>query len=273
MTSAAHAGTAPAPARADRGWAVVAGRELRDLWLAGRGLALLLAFSVLVSVMTYLGATSEGLNLLERREAVNLTVQVAVALSALLTMLVAADAVSGERERGTLETLLLTPVPRAQLVAGKLLAALSLWPAALLVSVPYLWFLGRGVDAVGDAVASAALAGTLLAVALASLGLLVSILARSNRISLSVSLFVLLALYAPTQLPAGAKASWAGELLLRVNPVTAAEHHIGTVVINGHDLMQDAAWLLSPLVAAVALTAGALLVAPRKVTLRESAAG
>jgi ABC-2 type transport system permease protein len=258
---------------AGRGWTVVAAQELRDLWFAGRGFALLLGFSVLASVMTYLGATSEGLNLLERREAVNLTVQVAVALGALLTMLVAADAVSGERERGTLETLLVTPLSRAELVGGKLLTALSLWPAALVVAVPYVWFLGRGVGAVGDGLLSALVAGTLLAVALSALGLLVSTVARSNRISLSVSLFVLLALYAPTQLPTGAKQAWAGEMLLRLNPVTAAEHWIGKVVINGHDFTQDAAWLLSPLVAAVVLSGAALAIAPRHITLRGSARG
>ncbi len=255
------------------GWAVVAAQELRDLWLGGRGVALMLAFSVLISVMTYLGTTNEELNLLEQREAVNLTVQVAVAVGALLTMLVAADAVSGERERGTLESLLLTPVPRAELVAGKLLAALSLWPAALAVAVPYLWFQGRGVDAVGDAVAAALVAGTPLAVALAAFGLIVSTLSRTNRLSLSVSLFVLLALYAPTQLPAGATQGWAGELLLRLNPVTAAEEFVGKVVINNHPLTQDAEWLVSPVAAAVALTAVALLVAPRLVTLRPGARG
>ena len=36
-----------------------------------------------------------------------------------------------------------------------------------------------------------------------------------------MSLFVLLALLAPTQLPAGAQQAWAGDLLLRVNPLTA----------------------------------------------------
>ena len=64
----------------DRGrlMAVVAGRELRDLWIGGRGLVLAFAFSLLLSAITYLGATNEALNFLERREAVNLTLQVAV---------------------------------------------------------------------------------------------------------------------------------------------------------------------------------------------------
>ena len=183
---------------------VVAGRELRDLWIGGRGLLLAFAFSVLLSAITYLGATNEALNFLERREAVNLTLQVAVGVGALLALLAAADAISGERERGTLESLLLTPVAREGLVAGKLVAALSLWFGALLLTVPYVWFLGHDVGAAGEAIGTGALAGTLLAVGLTAFGIVVSALADSNRISLSVSLFTLLALFAPTQLPAGA---------------------------------------------------------------------
>lgn len=249
------------------GWVVVLGQELRDLWLGGRGPALTFALSVLLSVMTYLGATNEALNFLEQRETVNLTLQVAVAVGALLGLLVAADAISGERERGTLETQMLAPIARRQLVAGKLLAALSLWLAALAATVPYVWFLGRGVGAVGDAVGSALVVGTLLAVALTAFGILVSTLAGSNRVSLSVSLFTLLALYTPTQLPAGAKQGWFGELLLRVNPVTAGEHYINRVVISGHGWTQDAAWLVSPLAAAAGLATIAIVVAPRFVAL------
>ena len=259
--------------RAGRDWGIVAGQEARDLWLAGRGLPLTLALSLLLSAMTYLGATNQTLNFLERRESVNLTVQVAVAVGALLAMVLAADSVSGERERGTLESLLLAPVSRAGLVAGKLLAALSLWLATLVLAVPYLWFLARGVGAFADAIVAAAIAGTLVAVAFTAFGVVISALARSNRVSLSVSLFALLALYVPTQLPTGARQGWAGELLQRVNPVTAAENWIGKVVINQHPFTQDAAWLLSPLVAAVGLTVVALAFAPRFLSLRGSALG
>ncbi|WP_051325031.1 ABC transporter permease [Candidatus Solirubrobacter pratensis] len=238
-------------------------QELRDLWAGARGLLLSFGFSVLLSAIAYLTATNTDLNFLEQREAVNLTLQVAIAVGGLLTLLVAADAVSGERERGTLESLLLTPVPRARLVAGKLLAALTLWPVSLAIAVPYVWVLGRGAGIVGDAVAMGLAAGTLVAVALASLGIVVSVFAASNRVSLSVSLFALLALYAPTQLPAGVEHGWAGELLLRVNPVTAGEHYVGRVVVDGHAWGTDAAWLASPLAAAVAGVAAALLVGSR----------
>jgi ABC-2 type transport system permease protein len=247
---------------------VVARQELRDLWLGGRGVVLLFAFSALLSVITYLSATNQSINFLEQHEAVNLTLQVAVAVGALLALLTAGDSVSGERERGTLEALLLTPVPRGQLLGGKLVAAISVWLAAAVVAIPYVWFLGRDVGAVGDALAVGAGVGTLIALGLAGFGIVVSTLARSNRLSLSVSLFVLLALFAPTQLPSGAQKGWAGDLLLRVNPVTAGEHYIGKVVVNQHDWTQDASWLVSPVVAAVLFCALAVLAAPRFLTLQ-----
>jgi ABC-2 type transport system permease protein len=252
---------------------VVARQELRDLWLGGRGLPLAFGFSVLVSVITYLGATNEAINFLEQREAVNLTLQVAVAVGGLLGLLVAADAISGERERGTLESLLLTPLPRRHLVSGKLLAALSLWLVALVLTVPYVWFLGHGVGAVGDAVATGLVVGTLLAISLTAFGIVVSASSASNRLSLSVSLFVLLAVFAPTLLPSGAQQGWAGELLLRVNPMTAGEHFISKVVINNHDWSQEASWLVSPVAAAAGLTAIAILVVPRFLTLRGGSPG
>jgi ABC-2 type transport system permease protein len=248
--------------------AIVARQELRDLWLAGRGFLLAFGFSVLLSAITYLAATNQALNFLERRESVNLTLQVAVGVGALLALLGAADAISGERERGTLESLLLTPMPRASLVSGKLLAALSLWVGAMGIAVPYVWFLGREVGAAGEAILIGLVAGTLLAVALTAFGIVVSSVARSNRISLTVSLFVLLALFAPTQLPTGAQQGWAGELLLRVNPVTATLHYIGRVVVDQHGWTRDLSWLLSPLAGAVVLTALAVAVAPRFMTLR-----
>lgn len=261
---------APRPRRA---WAVVARQELRDLWIGGRGLPLALAFSVLLSLVAYLAASNQSLNFLEVHEAVNLVLQVGVAVGAILTLLTAADAISGERERGTLEILLLTPAPRQNFILGKLLAALSVWVILLAISVPYLWFLGRNVGAVGDALGAGATVGTLVAVSLAALGIVISSLAATNRLSLSISLFVLLALFAPTQFPTGAQSGWFGDLLLRVNPVSAALHWMGKVVVDGHSWSQDADWLISPVAAAVLLTAIALLAAPRWIRLRGGSPG
>jgi ABC-2 type transport system permease protein len=250
---------------------IVLAQELRDLWIGGRGLVLSFCFSLLVGVIAYLVATNKALNFLEQRESVNLTLQVAIAVGALLALLAGADAVSGERERGTLESLLLTPVARLQITAGKLLAALSLWVAAFAITVPYIWFLGRGIGVVGDGLATGLVVGTLLAIFLASFGVVVSVFAASSRVSLSVSLFALLALFAPTQLPSNAQQGWAGDLLLRLNPITAGEHYVGKLLVDGHAWRQDVSWLLSPIVAAPLFAAAACVLGARFMRLRGGA--
>ena len=263
--------TVPAPtSRAGHGpgSAIVGEQELRDLWVGGRGPLLTLAFSLLLSVISYLAATNQAVNFLEQREAVGLTLQVAIAVGALLALLAAADAVSGERERGTLESLLLTPVSRAGITTGKLLAAISLWLVAFLVTIPYVWFLGRGVGVGGHALVTGLIVGTLLAVFLASLGIIVSVFAGSNRVSLSVSLFLLLAVFAPTQLPSSAQRGWVGDFLLRVNPVSAGERYVGKIVVDGHGWREDAAWLISPVVGAAVFSALAVVVGSRFIRLR-----
>jgi ABC-2 type transport system permease protein len=247
-------------------WWVVAGQECRDLWIGGRGPALVFAFSMLLSAMTYLSATNRAMNFLEQREAVNLTLQVAFAVGVLLTLVISADAISGERERGTLESLLLTPVSRRAIVAGKLFAATTLWFACLLVGLPYLWVLGRGVAVAGSASLLALSIGTLVAVGLSCLGLLISAIAGSNKVSLAVGLLVLLVLFAPTQVPALPKTGF-GDVLLRVNPIGSALHYVSLVLVNRHGWTQDLSYLVSPV--AVAVLAGGVLITlgPRIVRL------
>lgn len=233
---------------------VVARQEMRDLWLNGRGLPLMLAYTLMLSAASYLVASNRALNFLEQREAVSLTLQLAVAISALLVLLASADAVSGERERGTLESLLLTPAPRSALILGKAAAAMSLWAAAYVVSVPYIFYLGRGSQVTGKALSSGLVVGFLIAAFLAGLGLTLSTLARSNRLALSVSLFILLAVFFPTQLPTSARQGWFGDFLFRLDPVTAGLHYLGEVIVQGHGPTADASWLVGP--AALAAVTG-----------------
>ena len=244
-------------------WLVVAQRELKDLWLSGRGLPLMLAYTALLSVTTYLVASNEELNFLEQRESVTLTLQIAVAIGSLLVLLAAADGISGERERGTLESMLLSPAPRSSLTIGKGIAAFSLWVAAWIVSIPYLWYLGRGSNTVMEAVLTGLLVGSLLALFLAGYGLLVSSLAQSNRTSLSVGLFTLLALYAPTQLPTGLQKSWVGSLLWRADPFTAGLRYLNDVVLRGHPPGRDAEWLIGPVTLAIAASLAAVVLSHR----------
>lgn len=270
MSEAAATTTQPRVSGTRPAWLVVAGQELRDLWLSGKGLALMLAYTTLLSISTYLIATNQELNFLEQREAVSLTLQLAVVVGALLVVLTAADAVSGERERGTLESLLLTPASRRSLLAGKGLAALSLWVGAFALSIPYIWWIGRDVGTFGKALVGGLLVGTLLALVVTGIGLLVTTFSQSNGVSLAISFVVLLALLAPSQLPAEASRGWAGELLQRLDPFSAGLLYLERLIINAHPLSQDLELLVAPAVLALASPAVALLLGGRLSLLSRS---
>jgi ABC-2 type transport system permease protein len=250
-----------------RGWLVVAEQESRDLWTSGRGLILLLFFSILLSAVTYLTSTNQALNFLEQRESVSLVLQLAVAVGVLVTLVVSADGISGERERGTLESLLVTPVSRRAIIAGKLIAALTMWFATFIVTIPYVWVLARGVGILGQALALGLFVGTLVAVGLGSVGLLISGVCNSNKTSIAVSLFLLLILFAPTQLPSGLPQGWFFEVLLRANPVASALAYISSMLVEGHSWTEDLSYLITPLLTAL-IAGGALVFAgPRLLRL------
>ena len=109
--------------------------------------------------------------------------------------------------------------------------------------------------------------GTLLAVGLAALGLLISALSSSNKVSLAISFFLLLAFFAPSQLPGGLPKGWFGDVLGKINPVGSGLHYSTAVLVNGHGWTRDLSYLISPLVLAVLASAALLILSERIVRL------
>ncbi|MEZ4616649.1 MAG: ABC transporter permease subunit [Caldilineaceae bacterium] len=118
-----------------------------------------------------------------------------------IAAIVGADSISGERERATLEALLLTPGSRFQIVLGKLLAAITPWPAAMLITLPFLQVLAEGEPVFEQALLWGFLFGTLLTVGYTGIGMLASIWSASNRTSLGVSLLIFIMCALPVQFP------------------------------------------------------------------------
>lgn len=242
------------------GFLIVAQQELRDLWLGTPGLAILLAYSALLSVLSFIMAGNSSLNLLDARETVNLVVQVAMGFGGLAALVVSAGAISGERERGTLEHILLTPLRRRDLVIGKGIAAYSTWLVAMIVAVPYIAVLSNGPGLVGDSLVILAGVGSVSVLALTALGMIVSVVSPTNRTSLVVAFALVIALAAPSQLPQASLRGIFGEILITANPISSA------LKLTGHILIDRATWasqfklLMSPVIAsAVLLTLAAVL--------------
>ncbi len=241
--------------RATPGWIVVTSQELSALWRGGKIPALFVPFSIVLSFMSYLLATNKELSLTPPKEMVFFILQITIAVSLLISLIIGANAISGEREGGTFESLLVTPVSRRQIILGKFLAALSPWPIILAISTVYMGLLAPSTQFFWLALLLAGVLGSLLVIISAGFGLLVSIYSNSNRSSLSISLVVLLLSLVETQLPSSGQTGNVGRLFKRINPIESTLQVTEKVLVNNRTIAEmnnpsgtEGFWLASPLV-------------------------
>lgn len=254
-------------------WRVVLSRELAELWIGGKGLYLILAFSVLLGVETFVLATNAELNLFTPRDMVYEITKIAIQVSMLIGLIIGADSISGERERRTLEGLLLTPASRNHFVLGKFLAGLTAWPVALLLTVPFMVRLSQGSGAIPRAVLGGALVGVLLIPAFVALGIFVSFWCSSNKTSYFISLGVFLVFVLQGR-------QWLNPIPVGFDFLSklVVGHADGVVVEGGEGLTPlplDEIWtgLVAPLVFTLVTLAVLFLYVGRNLTLEVGAKG
>jgi len=229
-------------------WFIVFRRELADLWIGGKALTLILIYTILLGIITYVMAANSELSIIPPKEMVYETLKVAISVGLFIGLIIGADSISGERERSTLESLLLTPANRKQIVIGKFLAAVSPWPAAMLIVIPYLYILAQGDEVFGQALFWGAIFGSLLAPAYTALGMFVSFWSNSNKTSMFVSLGIYLLFLLPTQLPGRAQTGDPGRFLQNVNPMQAPNFFLAKYLVNNRTLPELWTSLISPTV-------------------------
>lgn len=215
-------------------WWVMLSNELADLWLGGKALYLLIAYSVLLGIQTFVLATNFELSLFTPPEMVFETLKSSIQVSLLIGLIIGSDSISGERERATLEGLLLTPASRRQIMLGKFLASLSAWPVALTLATPFMFLLSQGNPVSGPAVLWGALVGALLIPAFTAIGMIVSYLCNSNKTSFFISLGIFLVSIMMGQVIGTTKIGTFGQMLLWVNPLPAGFDFLSKMLVaNG----------------------------------------
>jgi ABC-type Na+ efflux pump permease subunit len=266
MTAAAARVDRPTAAdRPDRPvWWLVFRQELEELWVGGKALNLLILFGILISITGFLLATNNELSLTPPRSMIVVMIHTAMTFGLFIGLVIASESISGERERATLEPLLLAPAGRRQIVFGKFLAALSPWPIAYLYTVPYVITLAQGDLALWPAVAWGAVLGTMTTVAFTGLGMLVSLWSTSSRTSLFVGLLIYILAQLPPQLPGEFLTSPAGALVQALDPLEAVRQFLiqGFIEVK----VVDQLWplLYAPIVATLVILAVLFLyAAPR----------
>lgn len=231
-------------------WKLVLKRELTDLWIGGRAFNLLLIYSALLGFISYNYSFSHDLNRVPAQEAVFEMLKNATAFSMFIGLIIGADSISGERDRSTLESLLLTPVNRSHIIIAKLLAGISPWPAAYLIALPFLYVLAQGNAVLGPAMLWGALTGTMLVLGYTGLAMLVSFWSSSNKVSYFVSLSIYALLLVPVEL-SGDGPDITGEFLQWLNPVSAVNYFLSKYLLSHRPVAEYWPWLVSSALLAV----------------------
>lgn len=229
------------------GLTTVAQEEIRDRWIRGWWMWIAFGISLILGVVAAGMAYTAQINLLDAREGMNILVRVSLGAALVLMLFTAADSVSGERERSTLESLLLTPLDGRSLVFGKLLAAWFLWLVVFVLSIPYLWVLGSGLGMRTAGIGAALVVGVLLAALAGTWATMFSLRSSSNVTSVMGTLATVLALGVPAQIPGRFMEGPIGTAVRVIDPITAALEFLDRVLVGGAPFASSLGWLLSPL--------------------------
>jgi ABC-type transport system involved in cytochrome c biogenesis permease component len=227
-------------------WWVVCWRDLQDLWVGGKALFLLLAYTAIIGVQSFLAVRTSVTDPTPPKEMIFTTFDIGIYICVCMGVIIGADTLSGPRERSALETLLLTPASRRQIVFGKYLASVSVWPAALLVTIPCLAVLAQGDAVFGPAVVWGALIGFMLVLGFTGMAMLVSYWCSSNRTSYFVSLTLFLLFLLPALLPGRAQKGLVGKFFQRANPLAAADQYLERIIVNNRSYREYGDWLRGP---------------------------
>lgn len=160
------------------------------------------------------------LGLMVQSEILVTMVKIILGVSVLITILVSAISLSNEREQGTLESILLTPTPKAKIILSKFVTTLLIWWMIYLISIPFIIALGYGTSLILPTLGILLLAGTVVVSIFSLLSLSVSIFVPNSKNAIILSILFLLITAIPLFLSTKMKATGFGEILDRFSPIS-----------------------------------------------------
>jgi ABC-type Na+ efflux pump permease subunit len=212
------------------------GKEIQEDFRSARGAFFLVVAALVLSVFAVLLVSNTELSLLDNAQAVYMMAGIVIALAALVAVLRGSDGFAGERDRQTLEPLLLAPINGSGLAAAKLCGILVSWLTLFILAIPYLWAVGSTGQNLFAAILYLFLAGTLIVLVFGGAALALSARMKTFKGVLSLGLTVLLLLGSPVLLGPSLRQSAVGRVLDLVNPFAAALNTLDSVIIDSQGL-------------------------------------
>jgi ABC-type transport system involved in multi-copper enzyme maturation permease subunit len=231
-------------------WWLVFSKDATDLWIGGKALFLVFIYMVVLGIVTYMISNS-AFSASHVSEMVYETVETVIEISLFIGLIISADSLSGERDRNTLESLLLTSASRRQIVVGKFLAAITFWPVAFILAIPTLKIFSQGYDVFGQGLLWGGILGSIMVLVYVGLGMLVSFWSNTNKTSYVVSLGIYILFLIPTEMPEAVQNGVMSRTLEWINPLAAVNHFFSKIILNNTSFSEALVWLETPVAFAI----------------------
>ena len=236
---------------------LIARKEAGELLRSLRGLTWLFAVALVLSVFGLLLVSNTELSLLDNAQVVYDMVGIVSALGALLALVVGIDTVAGERERGSLVPLLLTPASRDAILAGKLGGVAAAWAVMYLLALPYLWAVGSTGQNLWEGMLVLALLGSPVVLGFGFFGMGLGAQLATARTALLIGLMTVVVSASPLLLGPSLRQSTIGRVFDAINPFSAAVNAYDAVIVDSQAVLAQwphisiaATWLVIALLMA-----------------------
>ena len=211
-------------------------KEILEDFKAARGALLLVVTTLVLSAFSVLLVSNTELSLLDNAEAVYMMAGIIIALAALIAVIRGSDGIAGERERETLESLLLAPITGHHIALAKLIGILFTWLMLYLLTIPYLWAVGSTGQNLLPTLQYLLITGTFIVVIFGGMALALSAKMQTFKGALSISMTILLLMGSPVVLGASLRQSTVGHILDLLNPLAGALNTMDSVIIDSQGL-------------------------------------
>jgi ABC-type transport system involved in multi-copper enzyme maturation permease subunit len=229
-------------------------KECIEEIISPRGAALYLVGCGVLSVFSLLLVSNTELSLLDNAQAVYMMSSIIIALALLIAVIRGSDGFAGERERETLETLLITPVSPAEVAIAKLMGLIFSWLVLFVISIPYLWAVGSTGQNLISALQYLFISGTLLVVIFGGFTLAISARMRTFKGTMSIGLTAFLLSGSPILLGPSLRQSTVGRFIDLLNPFANALNMLDSVIVDSLGVL----FQITPLVILISYTVAAM---------------
>jgi ABC-type transport system involved in multi-copper enzyme maturation permease subunit len=207
-------------------------KELREGVFSIRSAALYLTSVAVLSVFAVTLVSNKEMSLLDNAQAVYLMCCIVLAMGLLVAVVRGSDSFAGERERQTLELLLVAPIRGREIAFAKLGGTLVAWALTFVLAIPYVWAVGSTGQNLGPALTYLFFSGALLTLIFGGVTLLVSARTRSLAVALSVGLTLFLLFGSPVVLGPSLRQSSVGRIIDWINPFAHGLNMLDSVVVD-----------------------------------------